>query len=102
METTQHLNRSVEETFNLKRFSLSSEPWKKLGNVLKLPVESLAILHPLQRLLQPIFAEQMHGLDKARARQEAVQFMRGIMDEFTHISNYSHPGTKQSSYRLAR
>ena len=33
----------------------------------------------------------MNGLDKARARQQAVQFMRGIMDEFTHISNYSQP-----------
>ena len=30
-------------------------------------------------------------LEKAGARQQAVHFMRGIMDEFTHIANYSQP-----------
>lgn len=35
--------------------------------------------------------EQVKGIEKAQARQQAVEFMRGIMDEFTHIANYSRP-----------
>ena len=46
----QSKNMALEETFNL---SAQSSTWKRFGNVLK-PVESLAILHPIQRLLQPL------------------------------------------------
>lgn len=28
---------------------------------------------------------------KDRAREQAIEFMRGIMNEFTHIANYSQP-----------
>nr|CAG4645618.1 EOG090X08BF [Lynceus sp. MCZ IZ 141354] len=31
------------------------------------------------------------AVERAKVRQEALEFMRGIMDEFTHISNYSTP-----------
>lgn len=30
-------------------------------------------------------------LEKAGAKQQAIHFMRGIMDEFTHLANYSTP-----------
>lgn len=30
-------------------------------------------------------------MQEVRAGQEALQFMRGIMDEFTHIANYTKP-----------
>ena len=33
----------------------------------------------------------MEDLEKVRARQQAIHFMCGIMDEFTHIANYSRP-----------
>lgn len=35
--------------------------------------------------------EKVDELEKAKARQQAIEFMRGIMDEFTHIANYCRP-----------
>ena len=35
--------------------------------------------------------DRVQGMEKAKARQQAMEFMRGIMDEFTHIANYSQP-----------
>ena len=33
----------------------------------------------------------MQDFQKERAREQAIEFMRGIMNEFTHIANYSRP-----------
>ena len=33
----------------------------------------------------------MKSGERVKAREQAIQFMRGIMDEFTHIANYSRP-----------
>ena len=35
--------------------------------------------------------KQLKNTERVRARLQAIQFMRGIMDEFTHIANYSRP-----------
>nr|CAG4637122.1 EOG090X08BF [Ceriodaphnia reticulata] len=88
----QRLTKAVEETFNFKLSGLTGvafpEAWKRLGNALKIPSDSLT--SPLRRLL-PFLNEKMEGMEKAQAHQQAVEFMRGIMDEFTHIANYSRP-----------
>lgn len=39
----------------------------------------------------PCRNDKVGALEKAQARQQAMHFMRGIMDEFTHIANYSRP-----------
>lgn len=83
----QRLTKAVEETFNFKLSGLSGialpESWKRLGSV--------SVSTPLRKMLQPFLTEQVKGMEKAKARQQAMEFMRGIMDEFTHIANYSRP-----------
>nr|CAG4651089.1 EOG090X08BF [Simocephalus serrulatus] len=75
----QRLTTAVEETFKLSGLSSVAQSlalpqtWKRLGSVLKIP------------------NEKVDGLEKVQARQQAMEFMRGIMDEFTHIANYSRP-----------
>ncbi|XP_046453039.1 protein ABHD18-like [Daphnia pulex] len=83
----QRLTSAVEETFNFKLSGLSGmaipESWKRIGNV--------SLASPLRRIIQPFWKERVQGMEKAQARQQAMEFMRGIMDEFTHIANYSRP-----------
>jgi len=31
------------------------------------------------------------GNTKFKVQKEAIQFMRGVMDEFTHLKNFSRP-----------
>nr|CAG4643302.1 EOG090X08BF [Ilyocryptus agilis] len=94
---TQRLKNAVEETFHLKLSNLSSvfalpHSWKRLGSLVVKPTsDTLVVGSLLHRLFQPFLEEPLHKLEKIRARQQAIQFMRGIMDEFTHIANYSRP-----------
>jgi len=46
---------------------------------------------PWQNLSLPFKDAQVKSGERVKAREQAIQFMRGIMDEFTHIANYSRP-----------
>ncbi|OXA57246.1 hypothetical protein Fcan01_08257 [Folsomia candida] len=37
------------------------------------------------------FSSMITGNSKAKVQKEAIQFMRGVMDEFTHLKNFSKP-----------
>nr|CAG4641803.1 EOG090X08BF [Eurycercus lamellatus] len=79
----QRLTTAVEETFQLSAAIPAS--LKKLSDVLASTSDNW------NKILQPFWKEKMDVLEKAQARQQAMHFMRGIMDEFTHIANYSQP-----------
>nr|CAG4640972.1 EOG090X08BF [Eulimnadia texana] len=87
---TQRLSTAVEETFPSGNVSSSRNLF--FSNL----TESVAFssLWPL-RYMQSWSLEKSEGkwkkLEKVHAKQEAIQFMRGIMDEFTHVANYSKP-----------
>nr|CAG4649445.1 EOG090X08BF [Scapholeberis mucronata] len=79
----QRLTTAVEETFKLSA-GLASLPQVFSAGQLSSRLQWLR--RPF--LNDPVLSD---GLEKAQARQQAVEFMRGIMDEFTHIANYSRP-----------
>lgn len=73
---------------------------RHMSNVTEGPLKPRSLTHvkdvtsqwpELSQIFRVGQLKQLKGAERAQARQQAIQFMRGIMDEFTHIANYSRP-----------